>query len=146
MQLLGDKDYQVRKAFYEANAIGYVARPGHGKYYNRAGRFKKSSNLVSMRRRRSNGAEGSRLILVNRQNVALELSIRVEELMKERRPERPLDNPWSYEEDQELYEKCLQEALEEKKVVFPPEGENEKPKVVGPWASGNVRVGELILM
>ncbi|BGP57371.1 hypothetical protein JCM8202_005788 [Rhodotorula sphaerocarpa] len=124
MQLLGDKDYQIRKAFYEANAIGYVARPGHGKYYNRAGRFKKSSNL----------------------NVALELSIRVEELMKERRPDRPLDNPWSYEEDQELYEKCLQDALEEKKVVFPPEGENEKPKVVGPWASGNVRVGELILI
>ena len=124
MQLLGEKDYLIRKAFYEANAIGYVARPGHGKYYQRAGRFKKSSNL----------------------NVALELSIRVEEMLKERRPERPADNPWSFEEDQVLYEQCLQDALEEKKRVFPPENDTEKPKIVGPWASGNVRMGELILM
>ncbi|GAA5958739.1 hypothetical protein JCM8115_000340 [Rhodotorula mucilaginosa] len=124
MQLLGEKDYLIRKAFYEANAIGYVARPGHGKYYQRAGRFKKSSNL----------------------NVALELSIRVEEMLKERRPERPADNPWSFEEDQVLYEQCLQDALEEKKRVFPPENDTEKPKIVGPWASGNVRMGELILI
>lgn len=124
MQLLGEKDYLIRKAFYEANAIGYVARPGHGKYYQRAGRFKKSSNL----------------------NVALELSIRIEEMLKERRPERPADNPWTFEEDQVLYEQCLQDALEEKKRVFPPESDSEKPKVVGPWASGNVRMGELILM
>lgn len=124
MQLLNEKDYLVRKAFYEANAIGYVARPGHGKYYKRAGRFKKSSNL----------------------NVALELSIRVEEMLKERRPERSVDNPWTYEEDQVLYEKCLQDALEEKKRVFPAEKDDEKPKIVGPWASGHIRMGELILM
>ncbi|POY70489.1 hypothetical protein BMF94_6557 [Rhodotorula taiwanensis] len=124
MQLLNEKDYLVRKAFYEANAIGYVARPGHGKYYKRAGRFKKSSNL----------------------NVALELSIRVEEMLKERRPERSVDNPWTYEEDQVLYEKCLQDALEEKKRVFPAEKDDEKPKIVGPWASGHIRMGELILI
>lgn len=45
MQLLNDRDYATRKAFYDANSIGFVARPGHGKHYHRAGRFKKSSNV-----------------------------------------------------------------------------------------------------
>lgn len=124
MQLLNSSDFATRRAFYEANAIGYVARPGHGKYYHRAGRFKKSSNL----------------------NVALELSIRVENLMAERRPARPLDNPWSFEEDQVLYEECLKDALAETKKVFPLEEGQEKPHSVEVWAAGNVRIGELILI
>jgi hypothetical protein len=124
MQLLNKQDFATRKSFYEANAIGYVARPGHGKYYHRAGRFKKSSNL----------------------NVALELSIRIENLMNERRPVRPLDNPWCFEEDQVLYEECLKDALAETRKEFPLEEGQEKPKVVEVWGAGNVRIGEIILI
>jgi cellulose synthase/poly-beta-1,6-N-acetylglucosamine synthase-like glycosyltransferase len=124
MQLLGAEDYIIRKSFYEANSIGYVARPGHQKGWLRAGRFKKSSNL----------------------NSALELSIRIEALMDERRPQRSLDEPWSYEEDQVLYEQCLQDALEETTRIVPPEGDDEKGKTLALWAAGNVRIGELILI
>ncbi|GAA5929369.1 uncharacterized protein JCM15063_004133 [Sporobolomyces koalae] len=124
MQLLNKTDYATRKAFYEANAIGYVARPKHGKYYHRAGRFKKSSNL----------------------NVALELSIKIEHMMNERRPERAFDNPWTFEEDQALYEECLKEALAETKKEFPLEEGQEKPVSVEVWAAGNIRIGELILI
>ncbi|GAA5975719.1 hypothetical protein JCM5350_002705 [Sporobolomyces pararoseus] len=124
MQLLNPTDLATRKAFYEANAIGYCARPKHSKYWNRAGRFKKSSNM----------------------NTTLELSIRVENLMKQRRPARPLDNPWSFEEDQVLYEECLKDALAETKKTFPLEEGQEKPPSVEVWAAGNVRIGELILI
>jgi hypothetical protein len=124
LQLLSKADLATRKAFYEANQIAYVGRPAHGPYYHRAGRFKKSSNL----------------------NVSLELSIRIEHLMNERRPHRPLDNPWSYEEDQVLYEECLKDALAETKKEFPLEEGQEKPKVVEVWGQGNVRIGELILI
>ncbi|GJN90636.1 hypothetical protein Rhopal_003648-T1 [Rhodotorula paludigena] len=128
MQLLNERDFATRKAFYEANAIAYVARPGHGKHYKRAGRFKKSSNL----------------------NVALELSIRIETLLKEKRPERTPDNPWTYEEDQALYQICLEQALAETQRVIPREEgddeKDEKPKTLGVWASGDIRIGELILI
>lgn len=126
MQLLNERDFATRKAFYEANAIAYVARPGHGKHYKRAGRFKKSSNL----------------------NVALELSIDVEKRMKARRPSRLPDNPWTHEEEQALYEVCLQEAVAKTQRVIPAETEKEKeaPRTLGVWAAGNIRIGELILM
>ncbi|BGP40392.1 hypothetical protein JCM10449v2_004354 [Rhodotorula kratochvilovae] len=127
MQLLNERDYATRKAFYDANSIGFVARPGHGKHYQRAGRFKKSSNL----------------------NVALELSIRIESLMKERKPVRGPENPWTAEEDLELYQACLEQALAETQRVIPrdaDEKEDEKPKTLGVWAAGNVRIGELILI
>jgi uncharacterized protein with von Willebrand factor type A (vWA) domain len=126
MQLLNERDFATRKAFYEANAIAYVARPGHGKHYKRAGRFKKSSNL----------------------NVALELSIDVEKRMKARRPSRTPENPWTHEEEQALYEVCLREAVAETQRVIPAETEEEKekPRTLGVWAAGNIRIGELILM
>ncbi|GAA5967341.1 hypothetical protein JCM11641_000517 [Rhodosporidiobolus odoratus] len=124
MQLLGQEDYNTRVAFYQANQIGYVARPGHSKDYIRAGRFKKSSNL----------------------NVALELSIKIEHMMAERRPARTPDEPWTYEEDQALYEACLKVALEETQKVVPPKNGEEKERTLSVWASGNVRIGELILI
>ncbi|GAA6058764.1 hypothetical protein JCM10212_001880 [Sporobolomyces blumeae] len=124
MQLLNPTDFATRKGFYEANQIGYVARPGHGKYYHRAGRFKKSSNL----------------------NVALELSIRIEHMMNERRPTRGPNNPWCFEEDQLLYEECLRDALAATRKEFPLEDGQEKPHVSQVWAAGNVRIGELILI
>ncbi|GAA5940458.1 hypothetical protein JCM3775_005096 [Rhodotorula graminis] len=133
MQLLNDRDYATRKAFYDANSIGFVARPGHGKHYHRAGRFKKSSNL----------------------NVALELSIRIETLMREKKPVRgPDEAPWTADEDQQLYTVCLEQALAETQRVIQLDADDdleksdEKPKTktLGVWAAGNVRIGELILI
>ena len=51
--MLPDRERSARLAFYEANGIGWVARPpdrepsasGDGKTYVRAGRFKKASNM-----------------------------------------------------------------------------------------------------
>ncbi|GAA5948186.1 hypothetical protein JCM10213_007061 [Rhodosporidiobolus nylandii] len=124
MQLLNKEDFDTRVEFYRANQIAYVARPGHSKDYHRAGRFKKSSNL----------------------NVALELSIKIEHMMAERRPVRTPDNPWTHEEDQALYEVCLAEALEATKRVIPASGDNEKERTISIWGSGNIRIGELILI
>ena len=55
MRLLNDEDRAMRLAFYETHGIGWVARPKHGEEaettdgskYERAGRFKKASNMVS---------------------------------------------------------------------------------------------------
>ena len=55
MRLLNDEDRAIRLAFYETHGIGWVARPKHGEEaettdgskYERAGRFKKASNMVS---------------------------------------------------------------------------------------------------
>ena len=51
--MLPDRERSARLAFYEANGIGWVARPPHGEpsangdgtTYFRAGRFKKASNM-----------------------------------------------------------------------------------------------------
>lgn len=53
LQMLPDRERSARLAFYEANGIGWVARPPHGEpsangdgtTYFRAGRFKKASNM-----------------------------------------------------------------------------------------------------
>ncbi|GAA6006834.1 hypothetical protein JCM10207_009110 [Rhodosporidiobolus poonsookiae] len=123
-QLLSDDDLATRKAFYRANGIGWAARPGHSKDYIRAGRFKKSSNL----------------------NVTLELSIKVEQMMNSRRPLRTPDNPWTYEEDQVLYEECLRDALAKTVRVLPPKEGEEKGRTLSIWGEGNLRIGEIILI
>jgi hypothetical protein len=53
MQTLPDHERDTRLAFYDANGIGWVARPAHGELsingddttFVRAGRFKKASNM-----------------------------------------------------------------------------------------------------
>ncbi|KAF8269451.1 glycosyl transferase family group 2-domain-containing protein [Lactarius quietus] len=53
LRMLPDRERAARLAFYEANGIGWVARPPHGEpsasgdgtTYARAGRFKKASNM-----------------------------------------------------------------------------------------------------
>ena len=66
------------------------------------------------------------------------LSLRVEEIMDENRPEPPTDPEelatwdWSTEEEKELYEESLAKALEESNGIA--------------WAAGNIRIGELILI
>ncbi|GAA6048892.1 hypothetical protein JCM3770_007107 [Rhodotorula araucariae] len=107
MQLVSAGDVEKRQDFYDKWNCGWVARPKE----NRAGRFKKSSNL----------------------NVTHALSLRIEHLMDERRPTN-VDSlaTWNFADEERLYEAAFAEALEEKDGVV--------------WASGNIRIGELILL
>jgi len=94
MQLLDEEDLAVRKEYYELNSLAYVARPPHSAEFVRAGRFKKASNL----------------------NFALELSIRVEEMMNERRPASTNDSSslWTNDQEEPLYKDVLDQALVER--------------------------------
>lgn len=96
MQLWSEADAEVRKAYYDRNAIGWVARPKHGKDgFLRKGRFKKASNM----------------------NFALALSLRIEEIMDEIRPVPAEDEKddwiWTDDDEGEIYEEALQRGLEE---------------------------------
>jgi hypothetical protein len=71
-------------------------------------------------------------------NFGNRLSLRVEEIMDEGRPEPPTDPEeyanweWTGEDEQGLYEDALAKAIEESNGVA--------------WAAGNIRIGELILI
>ncbi|KAK1926386.1 glycosyl transferase family group 2-domain-containing protein [Papiliotrema laurentii] len=117
MQIWDEEEQEIRKAYYDRNNIGWTARPKHGADgYIRKGRFKKASNM----------------------NFGNRLSLRVEEIMDEGRPEPPTDPEeyanweWTGEDEQELYEDALAKAIEESNGVA--------------WAAGNIRIGELILI
>ncbi|GAA5990322.1 hypothetical protein JCM10908_007317 [Rhodotorula pacifica] len=107
MQLVDSLEIEKRKEYYDNWHCAWVARPKE----NRAGRFKKSSNL----------------------NVTMALSLRIEEIMDERRPTE-LDDlaAWTTVDEDRLYETALALALSEKENTV--------------WASGNLRIGEYILM
>lgn len=73
--------------------------------------------------------------------------------MREKKPNRgPDEAPWTADEDQQLYTVCLEQALAETQRVIKPDADedleksDEKPKTLGVWAAGNVRIGELILI
>lgn len=131
---------EARKAFYELNNIGWVARPKHHELkkeksgwfskkkdddtekgpdtepvFIRAGHFKKASNM----------------------NYCLDFSLRVEDellrLLDERAHERGCSSDdLSVEDEDELYERAMNTMLEKD------EGRT--------WAAGNIRVGEIILI
>ncbi|KAL7003933.1 hypothetical protein EMMF5_006526 [Cystobasidiomycetes sp. EMM_F5] len=124
MQLLNEEDFATRKAFYDANTIAYVARPKHSKHYQRAGRFKKASNL----------------------NIALELTIRVEVLMHELRPRSSSSASWSFGDEEQLYERCLHTALSETVKRSRADENGVQPEEFRVWAAGNIRIGEFILI
>ncbi|GAA5823335.1 hypothetical protein JCM11251_007571 [Rhodosporidiobolus azoricus] len=107
MQLVDAEEVERRKEYYDKWHCAFVARPKE----NRAGRFKKSSNL----------------------NVTMAVSLRVEEIMDERRP-TDLDDlaHWASVDEDRLYDSALATALEEKENVL--------------WANGNIRIGEYILL
>ncbi|GAA5902502.1 hypothetical protein JCM6882_002769 [Rhodosporidiobolus microsporus] len=107
MQLVDAEDVERRKEYYDKWHCAFVARPKE----NRAGRFKKSSNL----------------------NVTMALSLRIEELMDERRP-TDLDDlaAWTSADEDRLYDSALATALDEKENIL--------------WANGNIRIGEYILL
>ena len=72
-------------------------------------------------------------------NFGNRLSLRVEELMDDMRPEPPVDDPialanwqWTAEDEQEIYEEALAKAIDETNGIA--------------WAAGNIRIGEVILI
>jgi hypothetical protein len=72
-------------------------------------------------------------------NFGNALSLRVEEIMDELRPAPPTDDPdamaewqWTEEDEKEIYDEGLAQALEESEGIA--------------WAAGNIRIGELILI
>jgi hypothetical protein len=142
MQCVSPELQEARKAFYELNNIGWVARPKHNEpkkkgsgglfsrkkaadaeegekedtnYFIRAGHFKKASNM----------------------NYCLDFSLRVEEelqrLINETCELRGCtQDDLTVEEEDELYEQARNTMLEKD------EGRT--------WAAGNVRLGEIILI
>lgn len=109
LQLITSEEVEVRKKFYHNNNIAYVARPGHGANgFERRGRFKKASNM----------------------NFAIQLSLRVEEILDDMRPSTQeamgADYYWSDDDEQALYEAALNQAVAES------EGRA--------WADGNIRM------
>ncbi|KAF2192282.1 hypothetical protein K469DRAFT_553114 [Zopfia rhizophila CBS 207.26] len=124
MQCVSQELQEARKAFYELNNIGWVARePGSTdeeakedtNYFIRAGHFKKASNM----------------------NYCLNFSLRVEDellrLISETCEQRGCtQDDLTIEEEDELYEQARNTMLEKD------EGRT--------WAAGNVRLGEIILI
>ncbi|GAA5856990.1 hypothetical protein JCM8547_008499 [Rhodosporidiobolus lusitaniae] len=107
MQLVDAEEVEKRKEYYDKWQCAFVARPKE----NRAGRFKKSSNM----------------------NTTLALSLRIEDIMDERRP-TDLDDlaAWTSADEDRLYEAALATALDEGGNIL--------------WANGNIRIGEYILI
>ena len=113
LQIIPPEEAQIRRDFYDEHNIGWVARPKHNLkpkegelMFNRPGKFKKASNM----------------------NYALAVSARVEDKLTQ--VSRPAT--WTHEDEQDVYQKCLQEVIAED------EGRT--------WAEGNIRVGDYILL
>jgi hypothetical protein len=142
LQMLPESERAARLAFYEANGIGWVARPvdgelseiGDGTKFNRAGRFKKASNM----------------------NYGLELSRKAERHLRDmaaagetgivtsRRVSLSVEGSGSSENDQALSatleERALLRAVEE---TWEESGKRWKP-----WAKNGkaCRIGEIVLL
>ncbi len=104
LQLVDEEERAIRTEFYDRKGAAFVARPKE----NRAGRFKKSSNLNTMH----------------------SLSLRIEALMNDQRPENL--NGWTSAHETGLYDQCMATALDELEGRI--------------WAKGNIRHGEYILL
>lgn len=72
-------------------------------------------------------------------NFGNALSLRVEQIMDEIRPEPPEDDPiakanwvWTSDDEKEIYDEALEQALAESEGIA--------------WAAGNIRIGEIILI
>lgn len=112
MQLLSPEEAKIRRAYYTAHKIGWVARPKHNpdgeglERHIRRGKFKKASNM----------------------NFALGVSLKVEDKLLE------VDRGvvWTQDEEEEAYQKCLSEVLDE--------------ELGRAWAEGDIRIGDYILI
>ena len=85
LQIVDEEERAIRTEYYERRGAAFVARPKE----NRAGRFKKSSNLNTMK----------------------SLSLRIEALMNESRPAELAG--WAPANETALYDTCMATALEE---------------------------------
>lgn len=114
MQLIPVDEAEERRQYYEDNNIGWVARPKHApkgdengqNVFVRAGKFKKASNM----------------------NYAMYASARIEGKMSQVNREAS----WTQDDEDNLYEHCLAQVLEED------EGRT--------WAEGDIRIGDYILI
>ncbi|KKY18242.1 putative glycosyl transferase family 2 [Diplodia seriata] len=106
IQLIDEDARQARIEFYTDHNIGWTARPKHGEDgFVRRGKFKKASNM----------------------NFGLRLSNLVEAKLQA----IPRGDSWSSREENEAYDLCLAQVLEEEKIA---------------WAAGNIRVGDYIII
>ncbi|TKY85615.1 hypothetical protein EX895_005777 [Sporisorium graminicola] len=116
MQLLPRAEQDNRRDYYDRNNVAWVARPGHGKKgYVRKGRFKKASNL----------------------NFSWSLSLKVEEIMDELRPDLMAskgcnESSWCEDDEKALYDEAFKQA------VASTDGQA--------WAAGDIRIGSYILL
>jgi len=128
LQVIDKADREERIRFYENNGIGWVARPKHDDSpggFNRAGRFKKASNM----------------------NYGLALSLRMEEhihKLESERAETSSVGGYTSEDaggdDEDIEEQALRFAVEE---IFEESGQRFRP-----WAHNAkaLRMGEVILL
>lgn len=106
IQIIDEEERQARIEFYADNNIGWTARPKHGDNgFVRRGKFKKASNM----------------------NFGLRLSNLVETKLQA----TPRGDHWTSRDENEAYDHCLSQVLEEEKVA---------------WAAGNIRVGDYIII
>ncbi|KAK0660554.1 hypothetical protein DIS24_g3065 [Lasiodiplodia hormozganensis] len=106
IQLIDEDARQARIDFYTDHNIGWTARPKHGEDgFVRRGKFKKASNM----------------------NFGLRLSNLVETKLQA----ISRGDGWTSREENEAYDLCLAQVLEEEKVA---------------WAAGNIRVGDYIII
>ena len=93
MQIIDPVQAEQRKEYYEEHGIGWVARPKHnlkpeaGRVFERAGKFKKASNM----------------------NFAMHVSASIEDKLNN--ISRPLN--WTRTDEEREYRRCLQEVKEE---------------------------------
>ncbi len=90
LQIVDEEERAIRTEYYQRKGAAFVARPKEG----RTGRFKKSSNLNTMKA----------------------ISLRIEVLMNEKRPAELMG--WTPTNEEALYDECLRLALEERENLI----------------------------
>jgi hypothetical protein len=142
MQTVSREMQEARKAFYELNNIGWVARPKHNegkKAKGKGGLFsrKKTEDAESVEKEEPIFVRAGHFKKASNMNYCLDFSLRVEDellrLIGELCQQRGCtQDELSIEDEDELYEQARNTILE-----------NDEGRT---WAAGNVRVGEIILI
>jgi hypothetical protein len=110
LQVIGEEERARRLKYYKDHNLAFVARPPHGSNgFERRGRFKKAGNL----------------------NYCTALSLRVEDIMDEKRPLRIQEtsngrDTWTELDESELYQEAFVMAVNETEGAT--------------WADGNIRM------
>ncbi|KAI5123019.1 hypothetical protein M0805_007640 [Coniferiporia weirii] len=153
LQLLKPDERDARLEFYSNHGIGFVARPPHSSEpggYNRAGRFKKASNMnyglaLSLKLEKCLKRLESELEL--RRSEKSSRAASSDDLAQQQQQQQDMygnyindDDDEDYEDDEKLEERALQMAVEE---TFVETGGRWRP-----WAANarSLRIGEIILI